>query len=184
MSSTIALPGERWTFDLDSTLFKPLERLKSAFATDQESYLWLQKAARQVETKIAQVNTSGFLIGYCHFDLLPKNMHFDGDSVTLFDFDFMGYGWLVQDLVCFWQHLGLEVYAGRMTPPAFEEAYAIFLESYQSVHPISDQELALVPYLSLGFWLFYMGFHTTHDQFYGYIQPSLRPDAYFDRVLS
>ncbi|MCF0075483.1 phosphotransferase [Dyadobacter sp. CY261] len=172
VSSTIALPGERWTFDLDSTLFKPLEQLKSAFVTDQESYLWLQKAARQVETKIAQVNTSGFLSGYCHFDLLPKNMHFDGDSVTLFDFDFMGYGWLVHDLVCFWQHLALEVYAGRMTQLAFEEAYAIFLESYQSGHPISDQELALVPYLSLGFWLFYMGFHTTHDQFYSYLQPS------------
>jgi Ser/Thr protein kinase RdoA (MazF antagonist) len=169
VSSTITLPGERWTFDLDTTLFQPLDRLKSAFGADQESYLFLQQAARQIETKIALVNTTGFLSGYCHFDLLPKNMHFEGDSVTLFDFDFMGYGWLVYDLVSFWQHLALEVYAGRMTQSAFEEAYGIFLESYQSCHPISDQELALVPYLSLGFWLFYMGFHTTHDQFYSYV---------------
>jgi Ser/Thr protein kinase RdoA (MazF antagonist) len=169
VSSTITLPGERWTFDLDTTLFQPLDRLKSAFGADQESYLFLQQAARQVETKIGQVDTSGFLRGYCHFDLLPKNMHFEGDSVTIFDFDFMGYGWLVNDLVSFWQYLALEVYAGRMTSSALEEAYAIFLESYQSGHPISEQELALVPYLSLGFWLFYMGFHTTHDQFYSYV---------------
>ncbi|CAG5074759.1 Homoserine kinase [Dyadobacter sp. CECT 9623] len=172
ISSTIALLGERWIFDLDTTLFQPLERLKSAFLADQENYLWLQQAARQIETKIALVNTTRFLSGYCHFDLLPKNMHFEGDSVTLFDFDFMGYGWLVYDLVSFWQHLALEVYAGRMSQSAFEEAYGIFLESYQSCHPISDQELALVPYLSLGFWLFYMGFHTTHDQFTSYLRPS------------
>ncbi|QMW05792.1 phosphotransferase enzyme family protein [Spirosoma foliorum] len=172
VSSTIALPGERWVFDLDTTLFRPLERLKANFVADQESYLWLQQAAKRVETRIAQVNTSGFHSGYCHFDLLPKNMHFDGDSVSLFDFDFMGYGWLVHDLVSFWQHLALEVYTGRMTQSAFEESYTIFLASYQTSHPISDQELALIPYLTLGFWLFYMGFHTTHDQFYSYLQPA------------
>ncbi|WP_460954249.1 hypothetical protein [Spirosoma litoris] len=61
MSSTIALPGERWIFDLDTTLFKLLDRLTYAFVADPESYLWLQQAARQVETKIAEVNTSGFL---------------------------------------------------------------------------------------------------------------------------
>lgn len=170
VSSTITLPGERWTFDLDTTLFQPLNRLKSPFGADQQSYLFLQQAARQVETKIGQVDTSGFSRGYCHFDLLPKNMHFEEDRVTIFDFDFMGHGWLVNDLVSLWQYLALEVYAGRMTSSAFEEAYAIFLESYQSGHPISEQELALIPYLSLGFWLFYMGFHTTHDQFSIYVQ--------------
>lgn len=172
VSSTIVLPGERWLFDFNTTLYKPLERLKSAFDHDQDSYLWLQKAAWQIETKISKIDTADFSIGYCHFDLLPKNMHFEGNSVTFFDFDFMGYGWLVYDLASFWQHLAVEVYAGRMTKQAFDDAYSIVLEGYQACHPISEHELALIPYLSLNFWLFYMGFHTTHDQFYSFIQPS------------
>lgn len=172
ISSTITLPGERWHLDMDTTLFNPLQRLESVFGEDRENYLWLQKVARQVEKKISEINTKDFLTGYCHFDLLPKNMHFEENEVTFFDFDFMGYGWLVYDLVCFWQHLALEVYAGRMTQQAFEETYAIFLKSYQTGYQISKQELDLVPYLSLNWWLFYMGFHTTHDQFYSFIQPN------------
>jgi len=44
--------------------------------------------------KLAQLDVSAFSTGYCHFDFLPKNFHFDGDSVTFFDFDFMATaGW-------------------------------------------------------------------------------------------
>ncbi|WP_157816167.1 phosphotransferase enzyme family protein [Spirosoma pollinicola] len=174
VSSTLTLPGERWVFDLDTTLFQPLERLQATFSADQESYAWLQNQANYLSEKLSHINTTGFLTGYCHFDFLPKNVHFDGDSVTLFDFDFMGYGWLVNDIMSFWQHLALGVYAGRMSQQACNEAYAIFLEGYGEFSSISDQELALVPYLSLGFWLFYMSFHRTHDQFYGFSQPSHR----------
>jgi Ser/Thr protein kinase RdoA (MazF antagonist) len=172
VSSTIGLGEERWNFDLETTLFKPLEMLRSAFTEDPEGYAWLQQAARQIEKKLSQLNTSGFSKGYCHFDFLPKNFHFEDDSVTFFDFDFMGYGWLVNDIMSFWQHLILDVYAGRMTQAAANDAYTIFLDGYREHRPMSEQELAVVPYLTLGFWLFYMGFHTTHDQFYAFIQPS------------
>lgn len=172
VSSTIGLGKERWNFDLETTLFKPLEMLKSAFAEDPEGHAWLQQAARQVEKKLSQLNTSGFSKGYCHFDFLPKNFHFEGDSVTFFDFDFMGYGWLVNDIMSFWQHLILDVFAGRMTHKAANDAYTIFLDGYREYRPMSEHELAVVPYLTLGFWLFYMGFHTTHDQFYAFSQPS------------
>lgn len=79
---------------------------------------------------------------------------------------------LVNDIMTFWQHLALEVYTGRMTKDAADDAYRIFLEGYREYHSVSEEELAVVPYLSLGFWLFYMGFHTTHDQFYAFSQPS------------
>jgi Ser/Thr protein kinase RdoA (MazF antagonist) len=148
-----------------------LERLKSAFVHDPEGYAWLQEMAERVEKKLFQLNVSGFSKGYCHFDFLPQNFHFDNDSVTIFDFDFMGYGWLVNDIMSFWQHFALDVYTGRMTQQAADDAYHIFLDGYRAVRPVSEQELAAVPYLAPGFRLFYMGFHTTHDQFYAFIQP-------------
>ena len=172
VSSTVRLGKERWNFDLETTLFRPLEMLKPAFAEDPEEHAWLRQTAKQIEKKLSQLNTSAFSKGYCHFDFLPKNFHFTDDSVTFFDFDFMGYGCLVNDIMTFWQHLSLDVYTGRMTQKAANDAYMIFLDGYREHRSISEQELAVIPYLSLGFWLFYMGFHTTHDQFYVFIQPS------------
>lgn len=172
VSSAINLGKERWNFDLDTTLFSPLEMVKPKFAEDPEGYSWLQQAAMQVKNKLSQLNTSGFSKGYCHFDFLPKNFHFEGNAITFFDFDFMGYGWLMNDIASFWQHLILDAYAGRMTQQAAHDAYTTFLDGYRTYRSLSDEELAAVPYLSLGFWLFYMGFHTTHDQFYAFTQPT------------
>lgn len=172
VSSIICLGSERWHFDLETTLFGPLKMLRSAFEENQDDYDWLHEMARRVEEKLSTLNTAAFSTGYCHFDFLPKNFHFEGDSVTLFDFDFMGYGWLVHDIMSFWQHLILDVHTGRTTQEAADNAYAIFLKGYAEHRTISEQELAIVPYISLGFWLFYMGFHTTHDQFYVFTQPA------------
>ncbi|WP_315824545.1 phosphotransferase [Paraflavitalea speifideaquila] len=123
-------------------------------AHDPETYVWLQLMASQVEKKLLHLNAAAFPKGYCHFDFLPKNFHFEGDNVTFFDFDFMGYGFLINDIMTFWQHLTLDVFAGRMTQQAAREAYAVFLQGYRAIRPVSEQELAGVPYLSLGFWLF------------------------------
>ena len=171
VSSTLELENTRWSFDFETTLFKPLEMLAPYFAENHEDYTWLQQAAKSVSQRFAQLDTSEFSAGYCHFDFLPKNFHFEGDSITFFDFDFMGYGWLLYDLTGFWQHLCLDVYAGRMTQAAADDAYAVFIDAYTEHRSLSKQELEAVPYLSLGFWLFYMGFHTTHDQFLPFIQP-------------
>jgi len=172
VSSNIKVGEERWNFDLETTVFKPLEKLKPYFAEDPEGYTWLQEIADQVEKKLSQLSTAGFSKGYCHFDFLPKNFHFQNDSITFFDFDFMGRGWLVNDIMTFWQHLSLDVYTRRMRQEAANDAYSTFLDGYCAHRPVSEQELAAVPYLSPGFWLFYMGFHTTHDQFHTFSQPA------------
>lgn len=162
----------RWAFDMQHTLHRPLRLLKSIFKEDPEGYAWLQSAAERVEKKINSLEHPLFSSGFCHFDFLPKNFHFDADNITLFDFDFMGYGWLVNDIMSFWQHLTLEVFAGRMQQAVANDAFQYFLDAYQQHRSVSKQELEAIPYLSLGFWLFYMGFHTTHDQFYMFSNPA------------
>jgi Ser/Thr protein kinase RdoA (MazF antagonist) len=171
ISAGLELPAGRWHFDLETTLFGPLARLKPYFSEDPAGYAWLEQAVEQVVRKLAQLDVSAFSTGYCHFDFLPKNFHFDGDSVTFFDFDFMGRGWLVNDIMTFWQHMTIDVHFGRMTADAFDQAYAHFLAAYRACRSVSEQELEAIPYLTLGFWLFYSDFHTTHDEFYAYVQP-------------
>jgi Ser/Thr protein kinase RdoA (MazF antagonist) len=172
ISSEIQLGSDRWTFDSETTLFTPLKLLKNPFTDIPEEYSWLEQAAGQVVDRLQRAGTSAFSNGYCHFDFLPKNFHFEGDDITFFDFDFMGYGWLINDLMSFWQHLQLDVYAGRMKQEVANDMFAIFLSAYREKRLLSEEELEVMPYLSLGFWLFYMGFHTTHDQFFGFIQPA------------
>src|SRR5258708_24871881 len=171
VSETIELQDKRWTFDLDTTLFKPLEKLREAFAEDAGGYAWMQQAAKNCQERLAQLNADTLPFGCCHFYFLPNNFHFVGYAVTFFDFDFFGYGLLANDIMTFWQHLRLDVHFGRITRDEADRAYAGFLTGYQDVRPVSGRELAAVPYLSLGFWLFYMSFHTTHDQFSSFIQP-------------
>lgn len=164
-SSQIANSKQRWNFDIETTITTPLKLLKPAFEGNIEDYAWLLKMCNEVITKLSQLNTTPIPQGYCHFDFLPKNFHFDNDRVTLFDFDFMGYGWLVNDIMTFWVHLMLDVFTKRMTQEEANEAYQVFLNGYREHRSVSEQELAMIPYLSFGFWLFYMGFHSTHDQF-------------------
>ena len=172
VSSTITLSDKRWNFDFETTLFGPIAMLKHAFREDPEGYAWVQQAARKAEKALNELGASEFAAGYCHFDFLPKNFHFVGDSITFFDFDFLGYGWLVNDIMSFWEQLCLDVHFGRMKQHEADEAYDIFLDAYGEVRPLSAVELRAVPWLSLGWWLFYMGFHTTHDQFTPLVQPA------------
>lgn len=172
ISATIQLSDRRWSYTVDTMLYGPLEQLRGTLSGIPDEYAWWQRASERVAKKLDQLGTEGFTKGYCHFDLLPKNFHFEGPAVTLFDFDFLGYGWLVNDIMTFWTHLSLDVHFGRLTQEAADTAYATFLDAYQEHRVLSAAELAAVPYLSLGFWGFYMGFHITHDQFYSFVQPS------------
>jgi len=174
VSATIQLSDRRWTFDTETTLTRPLEMFRYAFEEDPEGYRWIEAAAKRVQDRLAGMDTSQFSSGYCHYDFMVKNFHFDGeDRLTFFDFDFFGYGWLVNDVMTFWQHLCFDVHFGRMQQDEADRAYAVFVAAYREIRPLSDAELSVVPYLSLGWWLFYMGFYTTHDQFLALLQPAM-----------
>ncbi len=169
VSSSFAPETNRWEFNIETMFARPLEMLRAGFDSNPEDYAWLQEAAKEA---IKKLPLAGALpAGYCHFDLIPKNMHFAGDTITLFDFDFMGYGWLVNDIAACWQYLALEVYTKRLAQEAADEQYKILLDAYRQHRALSKAELEAVPYLAVGWWLFYMGFHTTHDQFHAFTQP-------------
>ncbi|WP_256006734.1 phosphotransferase enzyme family protein [Pedobacter deserti] len=172
VSAKFVPDGSRWKLDINTTCLEPLKRIRPALSDDLENYSWLENTVKRVEKKFSTIDSASFAKGYCHFDFLPKNFHFENDAVTFFDFDFMGYGWLVNDIMSFWQHLCLETYTARTTREAADQAYGRFLDAYRQTRAISEAELDLVPFLAVGFWLFYMGFHTTHDQFYTQCQPS------------
>ena len=69
----------------------------------------------------------------------------------------MGYGWLVNDIMTFWQHLCLDVRFGKMTEDEAGKAYQIFLDAYREHRPLNEHELVAVPYPNVGFLAFLYG---------------------------
>lgn len=172
VSASVKLKEERWEYNLTTIFDEPLQRLQPAFTSIPTEYDWWLKAADQAKSALAQLPLPDFATGYCQYDFLPKNFHFEGDVITLFDFDFLGHGWLVNDVMTFWTHLCLDVHFGRMTQAEADRSYQLLLTAYRQVRPLSEAELRAIPYLSLGWWCYYMGFHMTHDQFTALTQPA------------
>lgn len=171
VSSKVKLTHTRWTFDISSTLIEPISRTRHLFRTMNNELTWWISAAAQAREYLESLDTKNFSAGYCHYDVLPKNFHFDGDQITLFDFDFFGSGWLINDLMSFWTHLRIDVQFNRMTQSEADRCFQILLDAYRDHRFVSSEELRAIPSLSIGWWCFYMGFHASHDQFMTFVKP-------------
>lgn len=158
VTSTIELSYDRKPYTIETTLRQPLRFLEPWFTGDLEGYSYLLELANQVVQKFTTFDTDRFSYGYCHYDYLPKNFHFDGDNLTLFDFDFAGKGFLANDLASFLIHFFFHVATGKISKEEADRQYAVFVEGYREVRVLSEEELQAVPFLGIMFWIFYLGF--------------------------
>lgn len=158
IAATLELNYKRKEYNNYTIFIKPLETLAPAFKDLPEEYKTLTDLANMAMEKLNSFDTAAFSYGYCQYDFLPKNFHFDGNRLTFFDFDFAGKGYLINDVMSYWLHYALDAYTGRNTREAGDRLFAIFLEAYQTVRPLSDEEIEAIPYLNIGFWIFYLEF--------------------------
>ncbi|HWI60461.1 MAG TPA: phosphotransferase [Symbiobacteriaceae bacterium] len=104
--------------------------------------------------------------GICHGDLHGGDVRYDGDGLpTLLDFDSSGCGWRAVDIGVYLCHRWMDT-----TPEAETERQrrlAHFLDGYQTVRSLSENELAVVQATPAIRHIFLMGHvlrHTTVDQ--------------------
>lgn len=159
ITSKVTLQNPRRAYTVSTMLLEPIKMVKPAFESIESEYNYLKETSEEIAEKIDQLNLTKFSYGYCHYDFLPKNFHFEGNNITFFDFDFAGKGYLINDISSFYIHYFLEVYYGKMTQEEADNAFTIFVEAYREVRPLSEEELAAIPYFGYAFWIFYMGFH-------------------------
>ena len=163
VTSGISLEYPRRTYDVQTTLSEPLKYIQPEFAELPEEYEWLKTTAEKVAEKINQFDLSKFSYGYCHYDFLPHNFHFDEhDNITFFDFDFAGKGLLANDLMTFYMHYFFEVHFKKQTQEEADQRFEVFLKAYREVRPVSDEEIAAIPYLGFAFWVFFLEFYQLH----------------------
>jgi Ser/Thr protein kinase RdoA (MazF antagonist) len=159
IAATVQLDYKRGEYNYETMFIQPLQTIRPAFQHLPEEYDTLTRLATMAMEKLNSFDTSQFSYGYCQYDFLPKNFHFDElNQLTFFDFDFAGKGWLANDLMVYWAHYALNTFYGRGTREGNDAAFAIFLDAYRSVRPFSEEEAAAIPYLQIGWWIFFLGF--------------------------
>ncbi|MFC3559359.1 phosphotransferase [Pedobacter jamesrossensis] len=158
-TSVISLKNERPQFNFQTTLFEPLKTLKPHFEEMQEEYQFLEEISNKVVRKFKDFDTDKFSFGYCHYDLFPKNFHFDTNGkITFFDFDFAGKGYLVNDLMSFLNHFFFHTINNLITIEQAEKDFKTCLNAYQQIRPLTFDEIEAIPYLGITFHIFFLKF--------------------------
>jgi Ser/Thr protein kinase RdoA (MazF antagonist) len=156
----VQLQDERPVYDTYTTLYRPLEIIRKRFEELPEEYAWLCEIAEKVSVKLKSFRMEEFSYGYCHYDLIAKNFHFDEqDGITFFDFDWCGKGWLVNDLMTFYMTYFLQIQMGKFTREEADRAFAVAIEGYRELRALSAAELDAIPYAGIMFWIFALGFY-------------------------
>lgn len=165
----LTIPYNRQEYTLQSMLHDPLQAIRPAYEQFglTEEYAKLEQAAGECLKAFEQLDIAQFSKGYCHYDYMPKNWHHDEDgNMTLFDFDFAGDGWLMNDIASY------AVYVTLLTSDSDEgkRRLKLFMDEYSKLRPIHPEELKALPHLGLLFILFYLKYQyenfEDHTNFY------------------
>ena len=146
-----------------------------------EEYAFLRDTADRAIQKIKQFESFKSSYGYCHYDLLPKNFHFDeGNLITFFDFDWLGKGFLANDLMTFYIQLFFLVYHKIITQEEADRSFMVLVDGYREQRNLSEEELEAIPWLGVMFWIFGLGFY--EENFDDFSNTFLTPKFIRDRI--
>lgn len=133
--------GLKWDFDLlinyglDKISKYVPEDIKHDFSTIEDRSKVLLSMFRDL---IPQHNSSNW--GLIHGDFTPKNVRIQNEDVSLFDFEYSGYGYRIFDCV----------FMLNQTNPRDpkNEFFRAFLDGYQRERRLSTDEIKAIPILS------------------------------------
>ncbi|CDF79480.1 homoserine kinase [Formosa agariphila KMM 3901] len=128
----------------------PYEALKSHFSEQLPEMEFIKTIGQYFKNTDFETGRRGVV----HMDIWYDNMAITNDkAITFYDFDFCGNGIQILDVGYFCKQL-FHIEADKNT---YEIKKKHFLEGYQSIRPLSDSELKLIPKAGLAVFVFYLG---------------------------
>jgi Ser/Thr protein kinase RdoA (MazF antagonist) len=129
---------DRKPLDVAYLITDPVKHILHKLAADADKR-FLQTLAQELTDKIAFYADKGLDFGPIHGDVTLDNFHVTANGeITWYDFDSGGPGWRAYDLQ------GWALLEG--TPDYLEKRQA-FLEGYQEIRELSEDDFAVSPYL-------------------------------------
>jgi len=147
----------RFGLDLDHLVDQPLSAALPFLAHRPDDQLYLKDLGARIRHRIEAVQAE-LDFGFCHGDLHSVNAAFDGETVTMFDFDCCGVGWRSYDIAVYRWLLEIRNLASNWPP---------FLEAYRERRPLNPIDLSAVPLFVAARYIWILGLHTSNASFLG-----------------
>jgi Ser/Thr protein kinase RdoA (MazF antagonist) len=144
----------RVSYTPEILLVDSIKQIEKFLPGDTKEMEFMQSAQRYLLQELLKVNVGGLRQGVVHLDIWFDNINIaDENKITIFDFDFCGNGWLCLDIA----YYILQVNSVERDESACTLKVNSFLEGYESVIKLSDEEKRLIPMLGVSLYFFYLG---------------------------
>lgn len=144
----------RITYTEKELLIDSLAQLGRFLPEETEEMRYMKSVQQYLVTELQNADQSRLRKGAVHLDLWFDNMNVTPDgNITFFDFDFCGNGWLCLDMAYYM----LQIHSTEKDDAEREVKTSHFLQGYESVTPVSDEEKRLIPMLGICLYFFYLG---------------------------
>ena len=161
-AAQLTMPLQRPCIDFDALVHWALTAFEAAAPQRVEDIAYLRDVAAQLRPRFSSLPTTESAYGLVHGDLIPSNVQITRDGQpALLDFDFCGYGWRMYDLAT----LRVEINYWNMG----EAIWQAFLEGYQSVRSIGEEDYAALPLLQVARHIFSLGVPAWYSNTWGQV---------------
>jgi Ser/Thr protein kinase RdoA (MazF antagonist) len=144
----------RVTYNSGIMLKDAVERIRPFIDNDAEEFIYLEEVRDYLVTRLDELSTSTLRKGVVHLDIWYDNMHFDSNGdITIFDFDFCGNGWLCLDI----GYYMMQLHKIEKDENEYQLKLKSFLDGYESITPISEEEKNAVPVMGVCVFIFFLG---------------------------
>lgn len=145
---------DRIDYNVETLLRLPYEYAKNHFLESNTEMQFIKNQSKKISQTFDTIDYSKVRKGIIHLDIWYDNMSVtDKNEITIFDFDFCGNGILVSDVAYFCKQL-FHIEADKAE---YELKKDHFLKGYQSIKPLTPEEIKLIPEAAAAIWIFYLG---------------------------
>jgi Ser/Thr protein kinase RdoA (MazF antagonist) len=132
--------GVAFSYGITEQFNTTINTVKPLLVNYPEQLAYLVKLKEEFENTFLTIDTSELATGICHGDLQAENFHISSNNtITFFDFDFFGSGYLVYDI-------GVFIWYDHKNKP--KEIIHQFLKGYQTERKLTTTELQLLHWFS------------------------------------
>lgn len=141
---------ERIAYIKETLLELPYDYLKQFFSEEIPEMKFIKEIGNLFKKSDFEKTQNGIV----HMDIWYDNMAISNEKeITIFDFDFCGNGAQILDVGYFCKHL----FHIETDKNEYELKKNHFLDGYQSIRTLSEDELKLIPKAGLAVFVFYLG---------------------------
>ncbi len=145
---------DRVNYDSEILLNKSYGYLQSFFSKDLDEMKFLNEIGTKISEKLKATNLLENQKGIVHLDIWYDNLSVSNENeITIFDFDNCGNGLLILDVGYFCKQL----FFIESDKNEYELKAKSFLDGYQKIRHLSENEIKLIPEAGASIFVFYLG---------------------------